>query len=243
MTGGSGATATPGRRGSLLPVSSVAVLIPVLNRPERVEPLLESLNGCRSIIPIFPCFLCSPDDEAEIEAVTRSGVPPVVMSFPPGPGDYARKMNFGFDYTPDEFVFLAADDLRFWPGWIEHAIGTHLQTGACVVGTNDLGNPSVTAGRHSTHTLVHRNYRECGTIDDPEGGKILHEGYHHNWVDTEFIATAEHRGTYAHAHDAVVEHLHPFWGKATDDATYKLGRDTYHTDGALFKIRSRLWAT
>jgi hypothetical protein len=45
------------------------------------------------------------------------------------------------------------------------------------------------AGRHSTHSLVTRDYVErFGTID--EAGVVLHEGYPHEFVDDEFVQTA-----------------------------------------------------
>ena len=41
----------------------------------------------------------------------------VIVDWQAGPGDYAKKMNRGLELTSDPFLLLAADDLRFHPGW------------------------------------------------------------------------------------------------------------------------------
>lgn len=218
------------------------MLIPVLERPHRVEPLVDSLAAAQHPdVPAHAVFICSPGDLEEIDAVELAGARLLVADWEPGRGDYAKKMNHAWRHTGDEWVFFAADDVVFRAGWLEAALAAHEATGACVIGTNDLGNAKVMAGRHSTHTLVHRDYQECGTIDD--GTVILHEGYWHNWVDNELVETAEWRGTFAAAPDSHVEHLHPFWHKARPDDTYARGQEHYTEDRNLFQQRRRLWAS
>ena len=46
-----------------------------------------------------------------------------------------------------------------------------------MVGTNDLTNKRTIRGRHSTHSLVTRDYADLGTIDGQPGP--LFQGYHH----------------------------------------------------------------
>ena len=239
-------------------MTSIVILIPVLNRPERVAPLLQSIRSSGRYIRMMPLFLVSPDDHRELQTIDcelaaldtdpdADDLPGfrLVVGWPPGPGDYARKINHGFRWAcgPQtgsfEFAFLGADDLEFHPGWAERALAAHLETGACVIGTNDCGNAQVQSGRHSTHSLVHRDYLECGTVDEP--GKILHEGYDHNWVDNEFVETARARGTFVAARDALVEHHHPFWGKAPQDDTYRKGRARFQSDLQLYRARVGLW--
>lgn len=224
--------------------TSVAVLIPVLGRPQRVVPLLRSLEASSRFVKLAPTFLCSPGDDKQIAAVEAAGEFSWVMEWEPGRGDYARKMNYGFHNATDhEFVFLGADDLNFMPGWIERALACYVETHACVIGTNDLGNSTVQRGDHSTHTLVHRDYGECGVIDDPS--RVLCEEYWHNWVDNEFVETAIARETFASAADSHVDHLHPIWKKPTSlerDATYDRGQEHFADDRALFRQRRALWA-
>lgn len=217
---------------------SVVVLTPVLNRPERVRPLVESLNASQENHDLRLLFLVSPSDIEELREVERSGADWFVMPDDPKPGDYAEKMNMGLAVTTEKWVFLGADDLCYCPGWADAALAKHHETGKRVIGTNDLGNPSVRRGRHSTHTLMHRSYANLGSFDDPS--KVLHEGYHHNWVDNEFVETAKWRGEFASARDSHVEHLHPVWHKGEDDGTYRRGREHYAEDGRLWRERERL---
>jgi hypothetical protein len=214
-------------------------LIPVLNRPKRVNPLVENLKECSALIECRPVFLVSPGDEAELKIIQKAKVEHFVMEQNPTQGDYAKKINLGFFMTDDPFVFMGADDLIFYPGWAERAIAKWYETGACVIGTNDLGNQRVMEGRHSTHTLVHRGYGDCGTCD--EEGVLLHEGYWHQFVDDEFVGTAMARGVYTHAEDSIVEHLHPHWGKAPEDDTYRLSMKHFNEDRNYFNRRAPLW--
>jgi hypothetical protein len=169
----------------------------------------------------------------------------LVLDELPGPGDYARKINAGYRHTSDELLFLAADDVHFHPGWLAAATA-RLQGTVHVVGTNDLGNPEVIAGRHATHSLVTRRYVDMlGTLD--QRAQVLHEGYPHEYVDNEFVQTAIARRAFAHASDSVVEHLHPHWGKAPTDDLYdqhaermKAGRRVFLERAALLRNETAL---
>lgn len=215
------------------------VVVPVLARPWRVAPLASSLAQAGSSARLL--LVCSPEDEEEIAACRQAGVDYLVTSWPGGSmGDYARKVNMAYRCSREEWIMLAADDLRFHPGWAEAALAAAAATGARVIGTNDLGNPRVTSGRHATHCLVHRSYADqLGTVDGP--GAVLAEAYWHNFVDDELVGTARWRGEWAFAREAVVEHLHPHWGKASMDATYQLGLSRFADDRRVYLSRCPRW--
>lgn len=215
---------------------TVAILVPVLRRPHRVAPLVDSIEQTTPE-PHRVVFICSPDDEAEHDAVLASDAEMLVVTSPVGPGDYARKINRGVANTGEPFVFLAADDLRFRPNWLERAAELMSDT-VGVVGTNDLGNKHVLAGHHATHSLVARWYTELGSVDGPG---LLHEGYDHNFVDNELVETAQARKAWAFAAGSVVEHLHPSWGKAEWDDVYERGRSGWNADRRLFRQRCPKW--
>lgn len=223
-------------------MTKVVVLIPVLRRPSRVVPVVESIAATSSTdVEIVPLFLVSPRDRDELHAIDAVGAWREVMTWPAGRGDYARKMNLGARLAVDDgadFVFLGADDLSFWKGWAEIALDHQRRTDVCVVGTNDLGNGRVKSGLHATHSLVHRDYIGCGSID---ATGLLHVGYHHNFVDDEFVATARFRETFFAARDSIVEHLHPDWGKGPVDQTYEKGKKHFHDDRRLYDSRCRLF--
>lgn len=212
----------------------IDILVPVLGRPQNAQPLVDSIVKATEAEHRIT-FVVSADDKEEIDAVHETGSL-CLISFD---DRYAPKINLGVQLTDGEFVFLGADDLRFWPGWDVAAIERYEETEKPVIGTNDLGNATVMAGRHATHSLVHRSYVERGTIDEP--GKLLHEGYQHNWVDTEFVGTAMKRDAFTFCRDSHVEHLHPFWHKGPDDAIYEKGRQDYRVDRRLYLKRRRFW--
>jgi hypothetical protein len=228
-------------------MSAIMVVVPVLGRAKAIRPLIESLRASSSE-SWYLLFLCSPGDATveECESHTRDEKNMqtwIVTWTPEVGGDWARKINYAATQTyvgEDGFYLLGATDLRFHPGWDRAALRVAEETGVGVIGTNDLGNATVMRGHHSTHPLVRGDYaREWGTID--EKGKILHEGYLHQWVDTELCETAMARGQWAFAADSRVEHLHPFWHKGEMDDTYKKALSTTHEDHRLYGKRRRLW--
>ena len=209
----------------------------MLGRPHQVAPLMESL---RATVPDARVLWClSPDDHEVHRAVDGTGCERIVVPYQPR-GDYARKINHGYRLTTQPLVFTGAGDLVFHPGWFE-AAAAELRPGVGVVGVNDLGSPRVVAGEHATHFLVTRTYAdEHGTID--ERGKIFHEGYPHEFVDDELVATAKRRGMWAMAIGSHVEHLHPNWGKGQNDGLYAAQPTRMRLGRPIYRRRQRLWA-
>lgn len=215
--------------------ADVAILVPLLQRPWRVAPLLESIAAATDNYEVV--LACTPGDTATIAAVEAAGHEPLLVAKQPR-GDYARKIQAGIDATTTPFVFTAADDLRFHPGWFQAARAVMSDT-VGVVGTNDLCNARVMRGEHGTHFLIARWYCDLGTIDgDPH---LFHHGYVHEFVDDELVGTAKKRGAWGFAPDAVVEHLHPMAGKAPLDDLYAAQRARMGRSKALYLRRRRLW--
>lgn len=215
-------------------VGACLIITPMLGRPESVAPLLASLEGtddCRVL------FICSPGDEPTIEACQKSGVETIIHDRPQGPGDYASKVNKAYRESVEPLLFLGASDLRFHSGWLA-AAQMRLIAQIGIVGTNDMANPRVKSGQHSTHSLVTRRYADLGIIDGPG---ILYEGYEHNFCDDEMVETAQHRRAFAFAMNSQVEHFHPLWKTAPMDATYELALAGFHQDKAKFLRRRQLW--
>lgn len=209
----------------------LAVLIPVLGRPHRVQVVAESVRAATPDADIL--FICDPDDTATKDAVALAGA----RMISPG-GSYAHKINHGVRATDTPLLFLGADDLDFHPGWFEIA-SSHIDALVQVVGVNDLCSRRVQAGQHATHFLMTREYALRPTIDGETGP--LSEAYDHSFVDDELVATARYRQAIKFATDAIVEHLHPDAGKADWDPTYEKGRARMRDDRRLFRARSRLW--
>jgi hypothetical protein len=90
--------------------------------------------------------------------------------------------------------------------------------------------------------LVNRDYvnEQGGSLDGP--GVLVHEGYAHNFCDRELCGLARHRGLFAFAARARVEHHHPLFSRAVPmDDTYKKGLEHFREDQQLFYRRAVQW--
>lgn len=213
-------------------MGDLAILVPVLKRPHRVRPLLESARGATPNARVL--FIPDPDDEPEREAIRKAGAEELPVA-----GNYAAKINTAVRATNEPFLLFGADDIQFRPGWFE-AAKAKVKEGIGVIGTQDLGNQRVLQGTHSTHPLVTRWYAELPLADGQPGP--LYEGYEHNFCDTEFVQTAQSRNAWTFAPDAIVEHLHYLWGKSPTDSTYAKGQAGFQRDHEIYLSRARHWA-
>ena len=218
----------------------IDILIPVLGRPQNAAPLVENILSVTEV-PHRILFICSIGDDPQINAVIDQVSPCAVslltMTHPAGAGDYARKINWGFLATDNDWIFQAADDLVFQPGWDTTALNmANAGPGYDVVATNDLSNGSVRRGLFGTHNLIRRRY-----VTD-HGGQVLHEGYDHNFVDRELCGWAQSRGVYVFARRSRVKHNHPLWRTAPQDATYRKSLARFRQDQRLFLSRAHLWS-
>ena len=161
----------------------LVILVPVLARPHRVKPVLES--AARATPGADVLFIADPDDTDELEVLTCEGADFVA----PG-GTYASKINDGIRATDAPLIMSAADDLSFIPGWFE-AAKKCLTEQIRVVGITDQVTERNRLGHHAAHFLIARDYALLPTIDGGRGPFC--EGYGHQYVDDEFIGTARHR--------------------------------------------------
>ena len=209
----------------------VAVIVPVLRRPQNAALFMRSLRASTGLATCYA--IADADDVDTIDAWSDAGAEVII-------GDavtFARKVNLGYSKTTEPWLFLTGDDVKFHPGWLDHAQHVASILEANVVGTNDLGNPRVMAGEHATHLLVRRSYvDEVGASWDGPG-VVTHEGYRHWFPDDEVVLAARQRGVWQMALGSIVEHMHPIWGKAEMDQVYELGQSYAEADKALFQQR------
>ena len=218
-------------------MSELAILIPALGRPDTIPRVIRSIRKTTTDPRIV--FICTEGDNLVIDKVLNAAEVTLIVMPKCERGDYAKKINAGYHQTTEPLIFMGATDLNFHSGWYE-AAKSKLSNQIHVVGTNDLGNPEVLKGNHSTHSLVTREYADTqGTIEGP--GALLYEGYWHEYVDDEFVSTAKYRDAFAMAMDSVVEHMHPWFGKAAWDRQYRDTRKRWLQGKELYTARSPLW--
>lgn len=227
----------------------VDVIVPVLSRPQNVRPFMESLRASTGLAQAW--FVCDEGDRVELDAVLDADAGVIIYPRDPSgvPGTFAEKVNLAYSFlgdpqrrpvkAPRPWVLLVGDDVRFRPGWLDHAQDVARRYGAHVVGTNDLCNPRVVRGEHATHSLIRRSYvDELGASWDGPG-VVCHEGYRHWFVDDEIVTVARQRGVFQSALASQVEHLHPMNGGAPDDDIYRLGSSYAERDRQLWERRLR----
>jgi len=219
----------------------VAVLVPVLGRPEHAEPFMASLRASTGLATAYA--MCDEGDEGAIAAWKAAGAEVLVDQLRElrgegdRPGTFAEKVNAGYRTTREPWLLLVGSDVRFHPGWLDHAQAAAQGDRFHVVGTNDLANPRVMAGEHATHPLIRRSYvDEIGASWDGPG-VVACEQYFHWCCDDEIVTAAKQRGVWTPALASRVEHLHPYVGKGEMDEVYRLGEQHAEQDKALFKAR------
>lgn len=216
----------------------VAIIVPTLGRPEALAPLAANLRQTTPSIYRL-CFVVDPDDHATHSALAslESAAEVLVLE---GGGTYPVKVNAGAAATGEPLLVPTADDVVFHPGWYE-AVLPHFQREVQVVGTSDL-TPATVNGKHATMPILTRTYMEDPGAAHGEKGVVFHEGYHHNFVETELWQLACRREVAVFEPASVIEHRHPSWGTAKVDATYRRGSLTgWDRDRALFERRSGEW--
>jgi hypothetical protein len=221
-------------------VESTAVIVPVMGRPHHAAPFMDSLRASTNDAVAYA--VC---DHAESDVIDAWDVAGAQVMFPSGmstQGTFAEKVNAGYRFTSEPWLFIVGSDVRFHNGWLRQAHAVAWATGARVIGTNDLGNKLVMAGDHGTHLLIARNYvDEVGASWDGPG-VVCHEGYRHWYVDDEIVTAAKQREVWASARMSVVEHLHPVFLKAKHDEVYAYGQSFKAQDEALHVDRRARYA-
>lgn len=128
----------------------------------------------------------------------------------------------------DWFV-LGADDIVWQLGWLQEALAVSADTGAQVIGLNDK---HTNLRHYGPHYMVHRHF-----IDAHLGGVMVPPVYQSWWFDREVCEKAAALGLYAPAWHAVAEHLHPDWGTAEKDDTYRQALPLRDEDRATYIMR------
>lgn len=215
----------------------IAVIVPVIERPQAAEPFMESWRATTTGHSRVYAFLHPRDVDTyhawKIALRACSGLPMIGC----GGTTYAAKVNYAYHLTRQPWLLLVGDDVRFHEGWEEAALEAMGHGG--VISTNDGHRDDL----HllAVHPIFQRTYLDTlgATVDGP--GTLAHEGYHHAYVDQEWSYVARKRGMLHYAPDCLIEHLHPLWGKGEVDHIYELGNAHNEEDRELCVSRLEAW--
>jgi glycosyltransferase involved in cell wall biosynthesis len=214
-------------------LAELAILIPTRRRAHLLEPLVANVHqATKTSHRIY--FIAQESDEETFEVLERLTSPDVIAVFTGDLNSCAKSTNAGYRASTEPFVFTGNDDVIFHDNWDLAAL-SKMNSVTHVVGTND-GH-----GRMSSFALVRRAFIEehSGVYDRPN--TLFHE-YLHNYPDTELAEYAKHRGVWDEAPEAVVEHMHPDFGKADPlHANYVQSRETVAEDYRTYLNRKKAW--
>lgn len=216
----------------------IAVIVPVIERPQAAEPFMESwANTTNGHSRVFPVVHDKPTWFAWDEQMEEVGCDNFPLVGCQGT-TYAAKVNYAYEMTAEQpWLLLVGDDVRFHEGWEEAALAAMGHGG--VISTNDGHRDDL----HllAVHPIFQRAYLDTlgATVDGP--GTLAHEGYHHAYVDQEWSYVARKRGMLHYAPDCLIEHLHPLWGKGEVDHIYELGNAHNEEDRELCVSRLEAW--
>lgn len=206
----------------------VDVIVPtVRERVGNIRTLAETLRASTGLARLVLVV----DDEEHALEVKEFGDTVIC------PGKFPVKVNAGFAASSAPWVKVVGDDVRFRPGWLDHAQLVARLYSAKVVGSNDLANPRVMAGDHATHWMVSREYVESEGASWDGPGVLCHEGYRHWFTDDEIVTVAKQRGVFQASLASIVEHFHPLVGKAESDDVYERNDRYASQDRDLFRKR------
>lgn len=214
-------------------MSEVAILVPVLGRPEHAKVFMDSwqANTPQGETEVFALV------ESEADALPWLDAGALTTWCDEGVHTFAQKINYGSAVTEEPWLFLVGSDVTFHPWWYQAAKEV-MDKNFLVVGTNDLGSARVQTGEHATHMFIKRSYVDQYGASWDGPGVVCHE-YHHWFVDDEIVLKAKLAGVFAAATGSVVEHLHPYFGRGEMDDVYRLGEANAEADKEEFMARVR----
>lgn len=217
--------------------AQVAIIVPTLGRAHKLAALAENIDRVTPE-PYNLLFVVDRDDADSQRVIAKLTNAWMTIRN----GTYPEKINAGVKASVEPIVVLTNDDVVFHPEWYERAMKVfEKRNDVMVVGPSDT-TPATAEGTHATMPIVRRSYIEDPGAAYGEPGVALHEGYHHNWSETELWALANDRGVAKFVSSCVIEHRHPDWGTAAMDDTYERGaRQHFDKDQLLFNERVAAW--
>lgn len=216
---------------------SVAIFIPTYKRAHKLLAVYKNAKNSSPLISSV-YFIVEKEDQESINVLKTNHLPYFINQ---RSKNYAGALNSAYLKTSEKYFFNGADDLDFKPGWLEKCLEKMVEP-VKVVGTNDLHNGDVLRGRHSTHSLIDRDYIKIQSGIFDEENLVFSESYLHNWVDREFVELAKFRGVFASCLEAIVEHLHWRTGLSPRDETYDLQNHTGNHDLRNYLHRRSVWS-
>lgn len=210
-------------------MSEIGIILPSYKRSDRLLSLLANIQEVAQVSTSVH-FVVEQSDAETIKTLLDQPCGMIVGDF----GSFAKAANEGYRMTDEPFFAMANDDVRFHEGWDVNALARMSDT-THIVGLNDG------SGDCKCFTLARRTYIEehSGVYDKPN--TVYHE-YVSQCPDTEFAFYAQLRGVWEDCPEALLEHVHWRFGKASPDhENYEKARAHNDADLAIYADRKGQW--
>jgi hypothetical protein len=211
-------------------VNETCILLPSLNRADRLRGCLESIFETCERDRVTTVVSVSSQDKTSLKMLAK--LPVIVMEQGHGIDNSVSAWNEALSRFPNYARYVAAaDDLIFHRGWYEYAmLGVSELNHSGLIGFNDLNYNG--DDKWASHWLATRDF-----LVEHNGGVLLTPHYKAWYTDPEICARARRAGKYLWKEGAVVEHRHPDFGLAEIDETYDRGKRYYALDAEIFANR------
>lgn len=216
----------------------IDIVIPTFGRAGKLDDVAANIMATTPADSFEIVFVVDISDEdsvliaSSVHAPSRS----VIIS----ERGYPVASNRGYENSTADLVAIVNDDCLFHDNWFD-ALMEKIDPAYGVYGTNDLSPLSVTRNNTTQPVVAHWYIDQFGGAWD-EPGKLYHERYWHNFCETELWYLACQRERAIFVDNCVIEHIHPDWGKAELDETYrKHAKQNWNYDEELFRQRKALW--
>lgn len=210
----------------------IDIFVPTYKRPHELAKLAQNVReNTKNEYVLW--FGVEKDDAQSLKAAEGLGAV-VVNKYEPG---YSNTIQSIYEESFSPFIIHANDDFEFHKDWDVIPLSMFERKDLMVVGLRQT--ESDTHG--SAVSMFRRSYidKESGVIDMP---KRVFYPYKHNYVDTEFTATAQRRGVWAKCDTQVLSHHHPgFTGKEKDEV-YLKNDSFFPEDTKTYESRTHLWS-
>jgi glycosyltransferase involved in cell wall biosynthesis len=189
----------------------ISIIFPTRGRPANVKRLLHSLLETSTVMPEVIVYV--DDDDTTIDEVKSLNEIKVIS----GPrrmlsGAYSECWNVCASSASGDILMIAGDDLVFRTvGWDRMVEDAFVESSDKLIFVH--GDDGFWGDRFGTHGFLHKNWIEIM-------GYFVPPYLYCDFVDTWWncVADAYNRRVYL---PFVTEHMHPNFGKAQSDQTYK----------------------
>lgn len=194
-------------------MNNLALIVPTRGRPDNIAELAQSLKETNTHYATL-IIVCDTDD-AQLDNYKKlpAELGCEMLTFEREGKGMAKPLNkavrtlFG-EY--DAFAFMGDDHRPRTANWDGIFLDTLREMGTGIVYGNDL---------HQKENLPTAVAMSADIVEQLNG--MVPEGFIHMYLDNFWKKLGEDIGALKYLDDVIIEHLHPVWGTAKEDAGYR----------------------